>query len=51
MNEEMRAKRNYTRKYAKDFNIFTKLFQIYALNIIFLPFCFIQLSVKKITIR
>ncbi len=31
MNEEMRARRNYTRKYAKDFNIFTKLFQIFVL--------------------
>ncbi len=46
MNEEMRAKRNYTRKYAKDFNIFTKLFQIYALNIIFLPFAFLFYSIE-----
>ena len=46
MNKEQQTKRNYTRRYAKDFNIFTKLFQIYALNIIFyhLLFCFIVLA-------
>ncbi len=46
MNKEQQTKRNYTRRYAKDFNIFTKLYQIYALYILFLPFTFLFYSIK-----
>ncbi len=45
MNKEQQTKRNYTRRYAKDFNIFTKLYQIYALFILFIPFVFLFYSV------
>ena len=46
MNKEQQTKRNYTRKYAKDFNIFTKLYQVYALYILFLPFTFLFYSIN-----
>ncbi len=38
--------KNYTRKYAKDFNILTILYQFYALYIVFLPFSFLFYSIK-----
>ena len=46
MNKEQQTKRNYTRRYAKDFNIFTKLYQIYALFILFIPFAFLFYSIN-----
>ena len=46
MNKEQQTKRNYTRKYAKDFNILTKLYQFYALYILFIPFTFLFYSIK-----
>lgn len=33
-----KPKPNYTRKYAKDFNILTRLYQLYAINILYRPF-------------
>jgi len=39
-------KKNYARKYAKDFNFLTKLYQFYALRIVFLPFAFLFYSIK-----
>ncbi len=52
-NMEQVRKRNYTRKYAKDFNIFTKLYQIYALFILFIPFTslFYSLKLKKSAVK
>lgn len=44
-NTNKKAK-NYTRKYAKDFNILTKLYQVYALYVLFLPFSFLFYSIK-----
>lgn len=45
-NEAKKHEKNYARKYAKDFNILTKLYQFYALHIIFLPFSSLFYSIK-----
>lgn len=49
VDKERQAKKNYTRKYAKDFNILTKLYQVYALRVLFLPFAslFYSINLKK----
>lgn len=36
-----KPKKNYSRKYAKDFNILTRLYQLYAVFVIFVPLTFI----------
>lgn len=46
MDKEQQTKKNYTRKYAKDFNILTKLYQIYALFVLFIPFVNLFYSVN-----
>ncbi len=44
--DKHRKKHNYTRKYAKDFNILTILYQFYALYILFIPFSMLFYSIK-----
>ena len=44
--DKHRKKHNYTRKYAKDFNILTILYQFYALYILFTPFSMLFYSIK-----
>lgn len=44
--DTLESKKNYTRKHAKDFNILTKLYQFYALYMLFLPFSFLFYSIK-----
>lgn len=44
--ENNKSKKNYAKKHAKDFNIFTILYQFYALYILFLPFSFLFYSIK-----
>ncbi len=38
MNPKKLSHRNYAKKSAKDFNILTRLYQIYALRVLFIPF-------------
>ncbi len=45
-NKKNHKKHNYTRKYAKDFNILTILYQFYALYILFIPFSMLFYSIK-----
>lgn len=46
MYKEKRDKKNYAKKHASDFNFLTRLYQFYALYIIFLPFSFLFYSIK-----
>jgi len=46
MSKEEKKRKNYARKYAKDFNIFTKLYQLYAMHILFVPFSSLFYSLK-----
>ncbi len=41
-----KPKKNYAKKTARDFNILTKLYQFYALYILFIPFSFLFYSIK-----
>lgn len=43
---ENNMKKNYSRKHASDFNIFTKLYQLYALVVVYFPFTSLFYSVK-----
>jgi len=42
----MMEKKNYARKYAKDFNILTRLYQLYAIFCLFVPIASIFYSIK-----
>ncbi len=46
MCKENKTKKNYAKKQARDFNIFTKLYQIYALYVVFLPFSSLFYNIK-----
>ncbi len=46
MCNEKKRKKNYAKKQARDFNILTCLYQIYALYVLFLPFSSLFYSIK-----
>ncbi len=46
MRSENKPKKNHARRHARDFNFLTKLYQIYALYILFLPFSSLFYSIK-----
>ncbi len=46
MYKKKRDRKNYAKKNARDFNILTRLYQFYALYILFLPFSFLFYSIE-----
>ena len=46
MPEEKQDRKNYSKKHARDFNILTRLYQFYALYIVFLPFSCLFYRIK-----